>query len=45
MLLMDITDGHHIFAGDAGEMFLRAVAGGDEGDIELIARGFRAKDF
>jgi hypothetical protein len=33
VLLMDVTERDDIFAGDTGEMFLRAMAGGDQGEV------------
>ena len=32
-LLIDITEGDHVFMGSSLEMIARAVPGGDEGDI------------
>src|SRR5947207_15011800 len=45
MLLIDIADGDHVFLGNAREKLLRGVAGGDQGDVELIARGVGAEKF
>ena len=45
VLLIDIAEGDHVFVGNPLEMIFRAVPGGDEGDVKLIARGLGAKEF
>jgi hypothetical protein len=39
VLLIDIAEGYYVLARDPVEMLLRPVAGGDQGDVQFIARG------
>jgi len=42
---MHITNRDDVFAANASEMFLRAMAGGDECDVQLIARRIGSEEF
>jgi len=44
VLLVDITNGDHVFVGNSVEVRFRPAPGAQQGDVQLVARRIRSKE-